>query len=306
MAWGLEPEDTIRRTELHDEYGGGRQGGIAPSRSSPNVLIFSDPDSGEQHGYYDRWDGDEFHYAGEGQQGDQTLDRGNGAILNHKRDGRALRVFWGSKGVVEYAGEFELRSDDPYYRVQTHESGGTGTRDVVMFRLVPKGAAVPQNPQKPARRTVRPRLSTAYRDVDPAQGNPPRDPFEVDPSVIERGLKAHKDTQQAIAEGARAHGLTVLSPGPGDPNFDLAFRHGHDLTVIEVKSLTGANETGQVRLALGQVLDYQHTLERAGERVHPVIALEKKPSDGRWCQLCERHGVALVWPETCEAIFAPP
>jgi hypothetical protein len=38
---------------LHDQYGGGRQGGIAPSRRSPNVLTFADPEAGEQHGYFD-------------------------------------------------------------------------------------------------------------------------------------------------------------------------------------------------------------------------------------------------------------
>jgi len=109
LAWEIEPGDKLRRVELHDRYGGGRQGGIAGSRTTPNVLIFSDPASGEQHGYFDQWaNDDEFHYAGEGQHGDQALDRGNAAILNHRDEGRALRVFWGSKGSVEYAGEFEI------------------------------------------------------------------------------------------------------------------------------------------------------------------------------------------------------
>ena len=56
MAWGLEPGAEIRRVELHDEYGGGRQGGIAPSRLTDNVLIFTDPSVGSQHGYDDRWE----------------------------------------------------------------------------------------------------------------------------------------------------------------------------------------------------------------------------------------------------------
>jgi hypothetical protein len=100
--WDVEPGERLRRVHVHDRYGGGRQGGIAGSRTSPNVLIFSDPVSGEQHGYFDRWEtDDEFHYAGEGQRGDQTLDRGNAAILRHRDDGRALRMFWGSKGTVE-------------------------------------------------------------------------------------------------------------------------------------------------------------------------------------------------------------
>lgn len=46
-VWNLEPGYLIRRRDLHDRYGGRRQGGIGPSATTPNVLIFSDPDSGE-------------------------------------------------------------------------------------------------------------------------------------------------------------------------------------------------------------------------------------------------------------------
>src|SRR4051794_22267542 len=116
MGWELQPGETMRRVELHDRYGGRRQGGIGPSAQTPNVLIFSDPASGEQHGYYDHWtDSGAFDYAGEGQLGDQTLDGGNGAILHHAQEGRALRVFWGSTGIVQYAGEFAIDRHDPYH-----------------------------------------------------------------------------------------------------------------------------------------------------------------------------------------------
>jgi hypothetical protein len=56
----LSPGEAIRRVDLHAAYGGGRQGGIAPSARTPNVLIFSDPASGEQHGYFDGWHDDGF------------------------------------------------------------------------------------------------------------------------------------------------------------------------------------------------------------------------------------------------------
>jgi hypothetical protein len=35
-----------------------------------------------------------------------------------------------------------------------------------------------------------------------------------------------------------------------------------------------------------------------------VIALEARPSDSSWVPLCDRHGVALVCPETLESLFA--
>lgn len=53
--WTLRPGERVRRRELHDDFGGGRQGGIEPSRSTPNVFLFADSVSGEQHGYIDGW-----------------------------------------------------------------------------------------------------------------------------------------------------------------------------------------------------------------------------------------------------------
>jgi hypothetical protein len=303
-GWAIDPGERLRRVEIHDRYGGGRQGGIAGSRISPNVLVFSDPASGEQHGYFDRWETDnEFHYAGEGQRGDQTLDRGNEAILRHRDQGRALRMFWGSKGTVEYAGEFEVDADDPYYWVDAPETDDGPLRQVIMFRLHPVGTAAIVDPARPSRRTVQPRLVTSYRSVDPAKASAPRDPFEVDPDAVDRGLRGHAETQERLAEFARAHGLEPLSPGAGDPNFDLAWKTADRITVVEVKSLTGANESGQIRLGLGQVLDYQHRLDRSGADVQPVLAVECQPIDTRWKELAERHGVHLVWPETFPTIF---
>lgn len=273
MAWELEPGERIRRVELHDRFGGRRQGGIGPSAQTPNVFIFSDPASGEQHGYFDKWEGDEFHYAGEGQLGDQQVQQGNAAILNHKMDGRALRVFWGSSGTVQYAGEFELRDDDPYYSVDAPETGGLRLRKVLMFRLKPVGTPETPDRDRPARRVVRESLSTPYKHVDPTRKAPPRDPFEVDPDAIDRGLRGHAETQEGLVNVVLAHGLLPLSPGPGEPLFDIAWREDGRVTVVEVKSLTGANEVGQIRLGLGQVLDYQHLLERSGSAVRAVLAI---------------------------------
>jgi len=66
--WTLQPGEAIERKKLHEDFGGRTQGGIGPSRSSPNVFIFSDPVAGEPHGYFDGWRDDIcFHYTGEGQ-----------------------------------------------------------------------------------------------------------------------------------------------------------------------------------------------------------------------------------------------
>ena len=98
-------------------------------------------------------------------------------------------------------------------------------------------------------------MVTPYRPVDPPQKAAPKDPFEVDPDVVDRGLRGHATTQETLAQMVRSHGLDPLSPGAGDPNFDLAWENDGTATVVEVKSLTSANKPGQLRLGLGQLLD---------------------------------------------------
>jgi hypothetical protein len=91
-----------------------------------------------EHGYLDEWAPDgTFHYTGRGQRGDQTLTGGNRAILNHAADGRALRVFQGSGGEVQYVGQFVLDEHDPYdWRTAPSTASGP-PRKVVRFHLRP-------------------------------------------------------------------------------------------------------------------------------------------------------------------------
>ena len=306
-GWTIEPGAAIRRVELHDEFGGGRQGGIAPSRRSPNVLIFSDPGVGEQHGYLDRWVDDEYHYVGEGQIGPQSMDRGNAAILNHVADGRALRLFWGVRGTVEYAGEFELADPNPWFVARAKETGSDRQRDVITFRLVPRGEVEPVPAgRSTGRRNVRPQppqLSRAYLPADQAHASAPRDPFQVDPDAVDRGLVGHARTQNALAGVAESHGFAPLSPASPDPDFDLAWRTIQGCVVVEVKSLTNANESRQLRLGLGQVLDYAHSLRRTWSHVLPVLAVEREPTEDRWIAICEGAGVRLVWPAIFESVM---
>ncbi len=137
--------------------------------------------------------------------------------------------------------------------------------------------------------------------------------FKTDPDKTDRGTKAHKNTQNALADALREAGLKPRSPKPGDPAFDIAWRDGDAggvAFICEVKSLTSDNETAQIRLAIGQVLDYVHALDSLREAgslpprwegvhaVRAVVAVERRPAeDVRWAGLCERHGIVLTWPE---------
>lgn len=147
----------------------------------------------------------------------------------------------------------------------------------------------------------------------PPQGGeiPKSEVFATDPDKVDRGTAAHKDTQNALAEALRKAGLKPRSPRQelGDPAFDIAWRNGSVAFIGEVKSLTDENETAQIRLAIGQVLDYVHTLDsqrKAGSlppywkgvsAVQAVVAVEHQPAKSdHWTGVCEKNGIILTWP----------
>jgi hypothetical protein len=104
--WTLLRGQTILRGRLHDRYSGIRQGGIAPSRKTKNIFLFTDDSSNNEHGYErDYWINDfTFFYCGDGQSGDQEFSRRNLQVLNHVQDGRKLRLFSPVAGEVTYLG----------------------------------------------------------------------------------------------------------------------------------------------------------------------------------------------------------
>lgn len=286
--WHLAPGERIKRTELHRIYGGSGQGGINPSATTPNVFLFSDPPSGHQYGYIDEWAEDgTFRYAGEGQTGDQRVNRGNLAVVRHVVDRRALRLFWGSRGTVTYAGEFVL---DPGLQFSTvRRPGRDGVeRNALLFYLRP--VLEPLSP------VVEAPLGTAYRPADEEAEFAPPTLTESDAGdAYGRGSLVHRRLQNRLAKLAEANDFAPLSPSPAGPDFDVAWLDATDtLVIVEVKSVTDSNEIRQLRMGLGQVLDYRSMLD--GCKVKPVLYVERRPRDPRWERLTELVGVVLCWP----------
>lgn len=98
-----------KRSQIHDLYGGNRQGGISVSAKYPYILIFS-LQTGHQHGYKDRWENqDIFSYTGEGQIGDMQFVRGNLSLRNHLNLGKRIFLFTEDKrSYVKFEAELEL------------------------------------------------------------------------------------------------------------------------------------------------------------------------------------------------------
>jgi hypothetical protein len=60
--------------------------------------------------------------------------------------------------------------------------------------------------------------------------------------------------------------------------------------VPALAAIVGLAEEKQLRLALGQVLRYAHQLEAKGKVVRGVLAVERRPQDRSWAELCTRLG----------------
>jgi len=95
-----------RLNDLHEKYGGQRQGGISTPADYALVFLFASKE-GKQYGYRDEFQDDgTFWYTGEGQTGDMTMERGNKAIRSHRSTGKELHLFSSlGSGLVRYVGQ---------------------------------------------------------------------------------------------------------------------------------------------------------------------------------------------------------
>jgi hypothetical protein len=285
--WALQPGDAIERSTLQDRYGGRRQGGIGPSRVSPNVLVFSDPAAGEPHGHFDGWHDDGcFHHTGEGPRGDQQMKSGNAAILTHQSDGRALRLFLGARGQVVYQGEFRLAADPPFYTTDAQETNNGQVRNVIVFRLQPLDVSPRPSSSKLDRVSA-----VGVQDVpveeqwtERAFVAPSQAPHEADlrEQKLVLALRDH-----LLAQGHAVNRLKIVPPGEAKPLFcDLIDRTTN--TLYEAK---GTVERGAVRMAIGQLLDYSRFVTPAPRL---AVLLPTRPRADLLALLNSAH-IGVVW-----------
>ncbi len=124
--------EIYRRRDLHELFGGQRQGGVSTPAGQSFIMLFTG-DQGEQYGYQAGWSEDGYYlYTGVGQRGDMTFDRGNSAILEHAADGKEIHLFEnGGKGYVRYVGEMVCTG---YREVRGPDVEGDDRR-VIIFEL---------------------------------------------------------------------------------------------------------------------------------------------------------------------------
>lgn len=213
------------------------------------------------------------------------------------RTARRYDFFSGWRGHVTYVGQFALDRHEPHYVAFGKGRDGLHRR-VIVFRLRPVGFEGPdvRLPVGPldeglvdGSRTLH---GQAYREAaEDTSTRQDREPFSVDPNEQDRALRAHATAQNVLASWVTSMGCEPLSPTPEDPSFDLAWRRAERIFVAEVKSVLPVNEVRQLRLGLGQVLDYAQQLDAV-----PVLFVDRRLTSDRWVDIAARAGVRLAWP----------
>ena len=282
--WDLELNAITIRAELGAKYGGNQQAGIAHSAVSPNIMVFSDPDSTDSAGYeHDGWIGDVYYYTGEGKYGDQKMTNGNKAIRDHAKDGRALRVFVADGTVADgdtklqrYLEQFVLEADAPYEVKRGRDLAG-GMRDVFVFKMLPVGEVF-----------RRPQDANAFSGANEVE---PVGVHSVPTEAIEKTTYEYRQvgTKQAVKREAELterfaaylknthkHSVAryrIATAGSSGSQFtDLA-----DETAKILYEAKGVTNRMSLRLALGQVLDYGRYVMKNYPGTELAILLPQQP-----------------------------
>jgi 5-methylcytosine-specific restriction protein A len=293
--WDLPIGALLTRAERNARFGGAVFGGIEPSRSSPNVFLYSDPSRGEAYGYnYDGWtdDGRLFLYTGEGPEGDQPMTHGNRAILEHRDQGRSLRLFV-ADGRVEgtaqrnqrYIGEFEIDPAKPYLLQESPDRNGEN-RVVFVFRLRPVGESL-------------------HRETDTAFSAEESEGSALLVAVEENVETSFPVSPRQGTTATRREGELVdryktwMGPGHSFRRWRLRVPDElcplltdiYDETENILFEAKGTSTRGAIRMAIGQLLDYRRHIDRDGMRV--AVLLPHRPSSDL-IELATGLGIAVV------------
>lgn len=289
---GLEAGDKIRRTALHAQYGGRRQGGISPSKVSENVFLITDPARGERHGYlYDgpRDDG-YYHYTGEGQYGDQLMAQGNRAIRDHRGEGRDLQLFTARGTELTYVGEFEYAD---HYLADAPETNDGPLRSVIVFRLRQLGGISPG----PNRSKLDKLSREAISEIPVEQQITESTLIEGDREPYTAERREQKLVSQFVAslerEGHELCRLQFRPLGEPAPTFCDLF----DKTTNTLYEAKGTVARQAIRMAIGQLADYSRLVDSAPVKA-ALLPQQPRPD---LLDLLAREDIIVVWPSGNQA-----
>ncbi|MGR4878043.1 hypothetical protein ACIPUC_01210 [Streptomyces sp. LARHCF249] len=128
----------------------------------------------------------------------------------------------------------------------------------------------------------------------------------------------HRKLLTGLADEAVRRGMRVWLGRDQGHVYDVLWNGGGELTLCEVKSLTGNNDPDQLRMAIGQLIDYADDfrpkkLAQLAE-TEPAIAgtttlrrvlwVSGPPQRAKhWTRACASAGIMLGWPGMEDAVF---
>jgi hypothetical protein len=128
-----------------------------------------------------------------------------------------------------------------------------------------------------------------------------------DMEVLERRTREHHALQEHLVTWLSRDGWNVgLSPDPSIVVDVLAERDG-EWMVFEVKTVDESDAAltrQQLRVGLGQVVEYRERLRPLHSNVHAAVVLSSSPADASWVEVMASCGVRLISPPFDQ--FKPP
>lgn len=230
------PGEIYRRRDLHNRFGGQRQGGISTPAREPIVILITG-ESGNRYGYIDEWSKDGFFlYTGEGQKGPMRFVAGNKAIRDHKQQGKSLHLFEQvrkDKRMLLYIGEMTYVD----HEIRPAPDKDNKVRDAIIFRLRPVGSLSPDSAM------VEAVLASEINAKSSGFGSP------------ETNRRVEKAAIETVRSSYETAGWTVTSVEAEKLGYDLRCRKSDSEEHVEVKGTQGTDvcfiiTAGEVRNAL--------------------------------------------------------
>ncbi|QXE35893.1 hypothetical protein KQY30_18125 [Streptomyces sp. GMY02] len=321
----LVPGMVTTRDAIAAAYGCGTFQGIEPADDAGKVFVYSDPFAGEEYGYtFDgRADDDEFGplylYTGAGAKGDQKPSGRNGSLLTHAEKGREVHLFvahgkvpGGGAMRQRYIGEMVLDQVKPYDVRRGPGQDGV-MRNVLVFRFRPAPGTTPAwteaDLQMAAAASDWEITETAVDVPEPVvlpaqsgakvknteQHNTSETTADI-PATQRKVLRREGELVKAFvahlaAAGHHTHSFQIAVKGePGALTPDLYDATDHVL--YEAKGLT---TRANVRMAIGQLLDYRRHLPEA-QTLRVAVLLPTAPTPDVQALLAGQ-GIALVYQD---------
>lgn len=265
VSLGLQVDDVVTRQQLNTAYGGGIQGGMLTPAGGRYIFLFSDPVPGGQYGY--TWDGwadrtlGTFFYTGEGQVGDQEFIRRNRTLLNSTADSREVHLFVahgysgeGEERTHSYMGQFTVDPNDPWRREDALDKHGA-MRSVIVFRLnrTEESPAPHSHTDSLAPNVAR---NSGAEMIGPEKSSTTE--FNRAPSEETLAVRRERSLEDALhkylhASGGQPNRLRISIAGQTNPLYTDTW-DGARRELYEAKGSVSRND---VRLAIGQLLDYR-------------------------------------------------